>query len=81
MGQIFTNDVNFSMFYPMKRKSEAPDALVNFMQDIGIPCELHSDDAKELTEGKMGGLLQKFWIKGTQSEPYSPWQVQVELCI
>ena len=81
MGQMFTNDVNFSKFYPMKRKSEASDALVSFMQDIGIPCELHSDDAKELTEGKMGELLRKFWIKGTESEPYSPWQVRAELCI
>ncbi len=81
MGQMFTNDVNFSKFYHMKRKSEAPDALVNFMQDIGIPCELHSNDATELTEGKMGEILWKFWIKGTQSEPYSPWQVRPELCI
>jgi hypothetical protein len=63
------------------QNKEAPDALVNSMQGIGIPCELHSDDAKESTEGKMGELLQKFWLKGTQSEPYSPWQVQAELCI
>jgi hypothetical protein len=51
------------------------------MQDIGIPSDLHSDDAKELTQGQMGELLHKFWIKGSQSEPYSPWQVRAELCI
>lgn len=51
------------------------------MQDIGIPSELHSNDAKELAEGKMKEILKKFWIKGTQSEPYSPWQVHAELCI
>jgi hypothetical protein len=51
------------------------------MQDIGIPAELHSDDAKELTMGKMGDLAWQFWIKTTQSEPYSPWQVRAELCI
>jgi hypothetical protein len=81
MGQMFTNDIHFTKFYPMRAKSEAGEALISFMQDIGIPSDLHSDDAKELTQGKMGELLRKFWIKGTQSEPYSPWQVQAELCI
>jgi hypothetical protein len=81
MGQMFTNDVHFTKFYPMRAKSEAPDALISFMQDISIPSDLHSDDAKELTQGCMGELLCKFWIKGTQSEPYSPWQVRAELCI
>jgi hypothetical protein len=81
MGQMYTNDVNFTKFYPMKKKSEAPDSLILFMQDIGIPSELHSDDAKELTQGKMGDLARQFWIKTTQSEPYSPWQVRAELCI
>jgi hypothetical protein len=56
MGQMYTNDVNFTKFYPMKKKSEAPDSLILFMQDIGIPSELHSDDAKELTQGKMGAI-------------------------
>jgi hypothetical protein len=28
----------------MQLKSEAPDALISFMQDIGIPSNLHSDD-------------------------------------
>jgi hypothetical protein len=81
MGQMFTNDVHFTKFYPMQRKSDAPDTLVQFMQDIGIPSDLHSDDAKELTQGRMGELLRKFWIRGSQSEPYSPWQVRAELCI
>jgi hypothetical protein len=81
MGQMFTNDVHFTKFYLMRAKSEAPDALISFMQDIGIPSALHSDDAKELTQGHMGELLRKFWLKGTQSEPYSPWQVRTELCI
>jgi len=81
MGQMFTNDINFTKFYPMKLKSKAPNALILFMQDIGIPSDLHSDNAKELVEGHMGELLCKFWIKGSQSEPYSPWQARAELCI
>jgi len=48
MGQMYTNNVHFTKFYPMHRKSDAPDTLLQFMQDIGIPSELHSDDAKLL---------------------------------
>jgi hypothetical protein len=81
MGQMYTKDVHFSRFYPMQRKSQAPDYLISFIQDVSIPSDLHSNDAKELFQGRMKELLQKFWIKGSQSEPYSPWQVRAELCI
>jgi hypothetical protein len=63
MAQVYTNDINFTKLLPMKKKSEAPDTLVQFMQDIGIPSHLHSDDAKELTQGRMGDLVRKCWIK------------------
>jgi hypothetical protein len=79
MAQIYTNDVHFTKIFPLKTKSEAPDSLVQFMQDVGIPSHLHSDDAKELTQGRMGDIIRKCWIKATQSEPYSPWQVRAEL--
>jgi hypothetical protein len=65
----------------MKTKSEAPNTLISFMQDIGIPSHLHSDNANELTQGKMRELLKEFWIKPSQSEPHSPWQVRAELAI
>jgi hypothetical protein len=80
MAQLYTNDVDFTKVFPMKTKSEAPDTLVAVMQDVGIPSALHSDDAKELTQGRMGEIMRKAWIKPTQSEPYSPWQVRAELC-
>jgi hypothetical protein len=81
MGQMYTNDAHFTKFYPMKRKGDAPDTLISFVQDIGIPSEPHSDDAKELRQGRMAALAREFWIKTTQSEPYSPWQVRAELAI
>jgi len=79
MGQMYTNDAHFTKFYPMKTKAEAPNTLIAFMQDIGIPSDLHSDNANELTQGKMKELLKEFWIKPSQSEPHSPWQVRAEL--
>jgi len=81
MGQMYTNDAHFTKFYPMKTKAEAPNTLIAFMQDIGIPSDLHSDNANELTQGKMRELLKEFWIKPSQSEPHSPWQVRAELAI
>jgi hypothetical protein len=68
---MHTNDVDFTKFYPMNLKSKAPDTLISFMQDIGIPSDLHSDDAKELTEGCMGELLCKFYIPRGKSEQSS----------
>ena len=35
----------------MHTKSEAGDALAEFIQDIGIPPALHTDEVKELTLG------------------------------
>ena len=59
MAQLYTNDVDFTKAFPMKTKSEAPDTLVAFMQDVGIPSALHSDDAKELTQGRTGEIMRK----------------------
>jgi hypothetical protein len=81
MAQIFTNDVGFTRIYPMKLKSEAPNALLEFVQDIGIPAQLHSDNAKEFLQGKWKQLLSDFQIKHTSTEPYSPWQNRAESAI
>jgi hypothetical protein len=81
MGQLYVNDIDFVKFIPMEKKSDAPDTLVEFCQDIGIPSKLHSDNANELTKGRWGELTKKYQIKVTMSEPYSPWQVHAELTI
>jgi hypothetical protein len=65
MGQMYTNDMHFMKFYPMWLKSEAPDTLIQLIQDVGIPSDLHLDDAKELTSGRMSEIMKKFWIKGS----------------
>ena len=81
MAQIFVNNVDFVKLIPMRRKAEAGDSLVEFIQDVGIPSEMHTDMSKEQTLGKWGQTMKKFDIKSTQSEPYSPWQVRAEGCI
>jgi hypothetical protein len=48
-GQLFVSDFGFAKFTPVKLKSEAGYALQEFIRDNGIPTEIHTDNAKELT--------------------------------
>jgi hypothetical protein len=78
MGQLYINDLSFMKFYPMKAKSDAPDTLVKFIQDIGIPHAIHSDDTPELTQGRFKQICKDYQIHPTFTEPYSPWQYRAE---
>jgi hypothetical protein len=78
MGQLYINDLSFMKFYPMKTKAEAPDTLVKFIQDVGIPHAIHSDDAPELRQGRFKQLCKDYQIHPTYTEPYSPWQNRAE---
>jgi hypothetical protein len=49
--QLFATDFGFTKFVHMKAKSEAPNALQEFIRDVGIPDHIHSDGAKEMTLG------------------------------
>jgi len=71
-AQIFVNNIDFVKIIPMHRKAEAGDALVEFIQDIGIQSEMHNDEAKEQTLGKWLEVMRKYQIKQRLSEPYSP---------
>jgi hypothetical protein len=81
MGQLFVNDVGFYHFIPMASKAEAGNALLEFIQEIGIPSSLHTDDAKELTSGKWEQVRKDHGIKQTIAEPYSPFQNRTEVNI
>jgi hypothetical protein len=65
----------------MKAKSEAGYALTEFIREVGIPCQFHTDDAKELSKGKWKEVCRTFGIKQTQMEPYRPFQNRVEINI
>jgi hypothetical protein len=81
MGQIFVNDIGYTYFLPMKAKSDASHALLEFIQDIALPSTIHTDDAKELTAGKWSDICRTHGIKQTQTEPYSPFQNRAEVNI
>ncbi|MGH3054467.1 MAG: hypothetical protein ACRDL7_05760, partial [Gaiellaceae bacterium] len=80
-GQVFVNDMEFVRFIPMQSKSAAGDALAEFIQDVGIPSTLHTDNAKEETLGRWRDIRLNCQIKQTETEPYSPWQNRAERTI
>ena len=80
-GQLFCNDQWFVKFYPMQSKSDAPDTLKMFHQDVGVPPTLHTDNAKELIEGEFAKLNRKVGTRQTSIEPVTPNQNRAELCM
>ena len=76
--QLFCNRGNFCKLYPMKKKSDAPHALDRFIHEVGVPNELLTDGAKELTLGRWGATCRKKKIRMESTEPHSPWQNHAE---
>jgi hypothetical protein len=67
--------------YPMTNKSETHETLHTFIHEVGVPEHIHSDDAKEVMEGKLKKICRDYGIKTTYTEPHSPWQNRAEAAI
>ena len=53
--------------------------MTEFFEDKGVPTIMHTDGAKEFTQGHWQEILsQHGGIKQTFAKPYSPWQNQAE---
>ena len=77
--QLFVDGgAGLNHLYSMKKESQGPDGLVDFIKTRGIPAQIHSDNAKMETGTKWGEIVNEFWIKQTTTEPYSPWQNDAE---
>ena len=76
--QLFCNRGNYSEVYPIENKSDAHLALSMFFNDVGIPSEILTDGAKELTRGKWKEKCQRYEVVQRTTEPYSPWQNHAE---
>jgi hypothetical protein len=80
-GQIFVNNIGFYHFTPMQKESEANNALVEFIQHVGIPSALHTDGSRVQTKGDWLKTVKRYHIKSTETEPHSPWQNRAEAAI
>jgi hypothetical protein len=48
-------------------------ALMPFIQEVGIPQMIVTDNAPEEVHGEFGKIFRQFRIKQEQTVPYSPW--------
>ena len=80
-AQLYVNRGGYTKVYPMISKSKAHESLSAFVHEVGIPGSIHSDDAREIVEGKMLEKMRKYEIYNTMNEPYSPWQNLAENAI
>ena len=80
-AQIFTTDFNWVAFYPMKKKSDVPDALELLISDHGAFNNIIPDNAPELASGNFKHTANKFGIHIHPVEAWMPSQNKAEACI
>ena len=52
--------------------------MVDFIQLVGIPPAIHSDDTKVFQHGDFKSTCRKYQAQHTFTDPYSPWQNRAE---
>jgi hypothetical protein len=79
-AQVIVTDFHDITVYPLTSKKEAYVGISQYFVDRGVPSQLHSDNAREMTtkaEWKKT-LWDEGGIKATTTEPYSPFQNNAE---
>ena len=77
-GNLFTNTLGFKKFFPLKSESAGKSTMNDFIQLVGIPPSIHSDDAKVFQHGDFHKTCRKYQVLQSFTEPYSPWQNRAE---
>jgi hypothetical protein len=77
-AQLFITEFGYAKITPMRSKSDTGYALKEMIQDVGIPKEIHTDGAKELTMGTWKQVCRHAGIKTTITKKDSPWQNRAE---
>ena len=77
--QLFSNRGNYTKCYPLKSKSHAHHALDRFLHEVGIPTEMLTNGAQELTVSERGKSCRKHKIRQITTEPHTPRQNPAEL--
>jgi len=82
-AQLFINELRYLHVVLMKSKSEAPVALRNFFDNVGLPDLIISDNSWEQGGQKYGShawkqTLNEFGVLHRYIEPYKYWQNYAE---
>jgi hypothetical protein len=79
MESKITSKLQNKYAYPMRRKSEAHEALSLLLHKYGAPIKMIMDDSKEQMFGEFDHKLKDVDVISHPIEPYSPWQDLAEL--
>ena len=80
-GQVYTNDIDFTRFYPMKDRKEMPDTLSQFFREEGVPSKLIVDGAREQIGQKVRRACSDANCSLRQLEYDTPWANRAEMAI
>ena len=72
--QLFVNQNRFVYMKVMRSKAEAPYALRMFIDHVGIPELLISDNSKEQRSQAWTQVIREFNVRERPTEPYKAWQ-------
>ena len=73
-SQMFTNGLGFDIPFPLRKESDAAQGLDAFIQQVGIPQTLVTDNAKAEMQGEWAATCRRYRIKMEQVLPYSQWR-------
>jgi hypothetical protein len=68
-AQVFTNGAGYDLLYPMRKKSEARDALNSTIRTIGMPKDLVLGGAGEETGGNFSKTVKEHKSQHRLSKP------------
>ena len=82
-GTVYTNKLGFKKFFPCDNERGITTAatLKSFVDLIGLPYSMHSDNHSNFREGAFRKLSRKLGLRQTFTEPHSPWQNRAENAI
>ena len=77
--QLFVGErSNYTVGYALHTESQGPEALEDFLRDVGAPPRMHSDNARMETLGAWGKICRRYNIAQSTTEPHSPQQNPAE---
>ena len=80
-AEVFSTPFGWARAFPMKKKSEAHEALSLLFTRDGVPNTIITDGSKEQVEGEFKRKAKEAGCRVKQTEPHSPWQNNAEVCI
>jgi hypothetical protein len=73
-SQVYATDFCWSRNFPIMSKSDAHHTLDEFFHRYGVPTNLTSDNARELTQGEFARKVRQAQCPIDLTDTYSPWQ-------